>query len=106
MSIKDDFSKLIDERKKLNVDIDYEHNLIITHMVNLLTFDIDETLNFITNDCTAEQLVWLSEILDEIMEKTRDPRILDAIREVAEKNPDVSEQYNIDYFINSAAEYL
>ena len=40
MSIYKEFEKLVEKRKKINVDIDYETDPIIKEMVSLMTADI------------------------------------------------------------------
>ena len=106
MSISNEFNDLIQKRKSIKSDVDYSHNPIIKNMVNLMTKNTRETIDFIVNDCTEEQFIWLSEIFDEIIEKTKNDEILDALRQTAQKYPKATQKYNINYFIDSAAEYL
>ena len=106
MSIAEEFTELIAKRRTWQGDIDYDHNPIIQSMVELLTKDVDKTVRFLESECSAEQMIWLSEILDEIIEKTRSRRIIEACYAVAEKYPEAAEDYNIKFFVDSAAEYL
>ena len=46
MSIYKEFEKLVEKRKKINGDIDYEANPIIKEMVSLMTADISSTISF------------------------------------------------------------
>ena len=106
MSIVNEYTELIAERKAWQGDIDYEHNSIIRSMIELLTRDVDETVHFLKDECNGEQMIWLSEILDEIIEITKSRRIIEACYVVAEKYPETAEEYNIKFFVDSAAEYL
>lgn len=106
MSISNDFNILIQKRKAIEGDVDYDNNPIIKDMIDLMTKNVSQVVNFIMNDCSEEQFIWLSEILDEIIEKTNSPEIIDALRIAAKKYPQATQKYNINYFINSAAEYL
>lgn len=106
MSISNEFSTLIQKRKAIEGDVDYDNNPIIRDMISLLTQNANQTVYFIKNECTEEQFIWLSEILDEIIEKTQSKEIIDALRSTALKYPQATQKYNIDYFINSAAEYI
>ena len=106
MSIAKEYTELIVERRALQGDIDYEHNSVIRSMIELLTKDVDETVRFLENECNGEQMVWLSEILDEIIEITKSRKIIKACYVVAEKYPEVAKEYNIQFFVDSAAEYL
>lgn len=106
MSIAKEYTELIAERKTWQGDVDYEHNTVIQSMIDLLTNDVDETVQFIEHECNGEQLIWLSEILDEIIEITKSRKIIEACYVVAAKYPEVAEEYNIKFFVDSAAEYL
>ena len=106
MSIAKEYTALIAERKAWQGDIDYEHNPIIQSMIELLTKDVDKTVQFLEDECNDEQIIWLSEILDEIIEITKSRKIIEACYVVADKYHEVAEQYNIKFFIDSATEYL
>ena len=89
MSIFKKYEELISQRKKMEGDIDYERDPVILETIELMTKDVEETIAFLDKDCTEEQFIWLSEVFDEIAQRT----------------PEATEKYNINYFINSAAEY-
>ena len=94
MSIFKKYEELISQRKKMEGDIDYERDPVIL-----------ETIAFLDKDCTEEQFIWLSEVFDEIAQRTGSKALIDALMRVSKKYPEATEKYNINYFINSAAEY-
>ena len=106
MSIYKEFEKLVEKRKKINVDIDYETDPIIKEMVSLMTADISSTIIFLKDECSEEQFVWLSEIADEITSRTKSSEFIQALMDLCDKYPEATEKYNIRYFVKSAAEYL
>lgn len=106
MSIKNDYQKLIDTRKSIEGDIDYDNNPTIKEMVDLLSDDVSQTIDYINNECTEEQFIQMSEIFDELIEKTKSYELLTSLRLAAQKYPSATQKYNIDYFIDSAEEYL
>ena len=106
MSIYKEFEKLVEKRKNLNWDIDYEADPIIREMVSLMTADINSTIAFLKDDCSEEQFVWLSEIVDEITARTKSSEFIEELRKLCAKYPEAAEKYNIRYFVESAAEYL
>lgn len=106
MSLSNDFNILIQKRKAIEGDVDYDNNPVIKDMIDLMTKNVHQVVDFITNDCSEEQFIWLSEILDEIIEKTKSPEIIDALRRTSKKYPQATRKYNINYFIDSAADYL
>lgn len=106
MDISTEFTILIKERKAYQGDIDYESNATIKAMVTLLSKNIDATIKFLDEQCNGEQLVWMSEIFDEIAEITKSKEFINALYRVADRFSDVSQQYNIKFFIDSASEYI
>jgi len=67
---------------------------------------LSETVDFIKNDCTADEFSWLSEIFDEIVEKTKSREVIDCIKETAKKFSEECEKFNIADSIKSAEGYL
>ena len=63
MHIGEKYKALINERDKIEGDIDYDNNPIIKEMVDLLTNDVEETISFLDKECSEEQFIWMSEIL-------------------------------------------
>lgn len=106
MKLYDEYEKIIQQRKNLDGDISYEDNPLIPETVKLMTADIQKTIEFLDRDCTEEQFVWLSEVFDEIAEKTKSGDFIKALRRTAERFPEVTKKYNIEYFIDSASEYV
>ena len=74
-------------------------------MVDLLTEDINATVSFLDKECSEEQFVWMSEIFDEIAERTKSKAFIEALRRAARRYQKATEDYNIEYFIDSAEEY-
>ena len=106
MHIGEKYKALIDERDKIEGDIDYDNNPTIKEMIDLLTNDIEETISFLDSECTEEQFIWMSEIFDEIAERTKSKEFISALRRAALRYPEASTEYSIQYFIDSAEEYL
>ncbi len=75
-------------------------------MILLFSDDIEKTNLFIKTDCTADEFVWLSEIFEEIAEKTKSKEFINCLYETLKKFPDETEQYNIISFIDDAADAL
>lgn len=106
MNISEEFNSLILRRKSQEGDIDYENDPVIRDAIQLMTRDIAATIHFLDTDCTEEQFIWFSEIFDEVAEISKSPEFVDALRRAASRFPDAVEKYNINYFIESAAEYV
>lgn len=104
--IKEKLSKLINKRDGFQDDIDFTSNPVILDMIELMSSNVDDTIHFLDKDCTGEQFVYLSEIFDEIAEKTQSHSLIAALRRCAKKYPKETEDYNIIYFIDSAEDYI
>lgn len=106
MNISKEFKNLVDKRKAYEGDIDYDSNPIIAEMIQLFTRDINKTIEFLDNECSEEQLIWFSEIFDEVSESTKSKEFIEALYRAAGRYPDAVKRYNIGFFIDSAAEYI
>lgn len=70
--------------------------------VSLLTADMNETLRYLEEECTADEFSWISEVFDDVIEITQSRRFIEALRKLAVKYPEETKKYNIISFIDSA----
>ena len=106
MSLHDEYEKIVKQRKEFDGDISYDDNPLILETVKLMTADIQKTIEFLDRECTEEQFVWLSEVFDEIASETKSKEFIEALRRTAARFPEATTKYNIQYFIDSASEYV
>ena len=99
MSIKDEYPEIIKQRIKddgLDDTPDYwETSPTIKCEIELFTRNLQETIDFLDNDCTAEQLVWLSEVFEEISAKLQSWDFIDALHRCADGYTEECKVYNI-----------
>ena len=88
--ISDKLQKLIAEREKIEGEIDYKSNPIIKGMVDLLSEDVTETAAFLDKECSEAQLIWMSEIFDEVAERTKSKVFIDSLRRAVGKYPEAA----------------
>ena len=100
--IKDRIVPLINERESIDDEWDYGVEQCHKKLISLFTEDIDESIAFLDNDCTADQFSWLSEVFDEIAEATHRRDFIEALKRLAVKYPEETRKYNILSFIESA----
>ncbi len=104
---------LADELREVFIDLDkYESDTEGTwdwgvekcrqKEVELLTADMNETLRYLDNECTADEFAWISEVFDDVAEITQSRRFTEVLRRLAEKYPEETKKYNILSFIESA----
>ena len=75
-------------------------------LLDIIAKDYNDFISFLENDCTGDDLAWLSEIYDEIIDIFPKQKIIDELRNVAMKFPNEVKEYNIESFINDAEEHL
>ena len=106
MSIKDEYPEIIKRRIKddgLDDTPDYyETSPTINAEIDLLARNLQETVDFLDNDCTGEQLVWLSEVFEEISAKLQSWDFIDALNRCVAKYPEECKVYNIKECIEYA----
>lgn len=57
--------------------------------------DIKALIEFMLNECTADEFSWILEFSEEIVEKTQSKEFIDCLYKVAEKYPEETKKYNI-----------
>ena len=108
MSLKDEYVKIInlreeEDRKHLSEIPDYwERSPAINAEIELFTKNLQETIGFLDNDCTADQLSWMSEVFEEISAKLQSWDFIDALGRCADKYPEECKVYNIKECIEYA----
>ena len=99
MSIKDEYPEIIKQRIKddgLDDTPDYyETSPTIKAEIELFSRNLQATIDFLDNDCTAEQLVWLSEVFEEISAKLQSWDFIDALHRCADRYTEECKVYNI-----------
>ena len=104
--LKDEFRKLLSERIQIELNDDYLHDKYWKLETDLLSKDINETIEFLDNDCTADEFSWISEIFEDIAERTQSKEYIECLYRVAKKFPEECAVYNIYGSIKIAEEYI
>ncbi len=110
-TIAEQYNLLIKER--LSREDEYGNDLydpindpLVPKIVDLFTEDMDATIDFLLHDCTEDQFGWLSEVFDEIVEKSQSHEFVDALNKLAKKYPEETKRGNIQYFIDTLDDYF
>lgn len=94
-----EFRKVILERERLdqisNYDNDDEIEKCWEKEVEILKEDISTTIKFLENECTSMEYVWISEIIDDLVEETCSQELLNSYKALANKYPEEYKEYNI-----------
>ncbi len=74
--------------------------------IKQFTIDLSTSIRFIEEACTDEELYWLGEIFDDLMEKTRSKEFLDCLRVRVETVSNPEWKALLQEEINTAATYI
>ena len=99
---KDDLRFMILERTNVFYEDDLARDRCCKKMIDLICSHIDEAVDFVLNDCTGEEYIWLSEIFLEITESSRSHEFVRAIRSLLTKYPEESKKAYIEDFVEEA----
>lgn len=98
---KEEFNQTIAERKRIFVETqdnwDDGIQMCWSKEIEILTKDIKESIRVLENECTPEDIYWISEIFEDIAEKTQSKDFIAAIHRIHDKMPeDVKKSMEID----------
>ena len=74
--------------------------------VDAIVGDLDTAMAFIQNECSDEELYWLAEVFDDVMEKTGSLAFLNCIRQRVQMVKDDERRAELLEDIKTAAEYI
>lgn len=104
--IKDELSKLLQKRESIEPEYDYGIDKCCEEEIELLTRDINATIDFLDHECTGEQFVWISEIFDDLVEKTQSRALIECFYRTAKCFPKEESQYYLISNIKIAEQFL
>lgn len=104
--ITDELRKGIVQRATVDDEWDYGIQQSWKNVLNIILNNANEVIDFIENDCTADEFSWLSEILNEIIDIIPSQRLIKALRKTAEKYPEEVQKYNLESCIDEAEGHL
>ena len=102
MSEFDEFRAVIQKRANTNDEWDYGVHICWDEMISVFSEDMAKTIRFLETECTASEYSWLSEIFEDIAEKTQSRDFIATLRRLAVKYPEETEKYNVKSFIDGA----
>jgi hypothetical protein len=63
--------------------------------IEILSENVASTIDFLLNECTAEEYSWISEIIDDLIAKTQSRALLECYKSLMAKFPEECKTYNI-----------
>ena len=100
--ITNEIRAVISKRVSTDDEWDYGVKQCWEEEIAILSRNIDDTINFLESDCTADEFSWLSEVFDDVAEKTQSRTFVNCLYKVAKKFPDECKEYHIDRVLEFA----
>ena len=100
--ITDEIRASISKRASTDDEWDFGVKQCWDEEIAILSRNIEDTIAFLENDCTADEFSWLSEVFDDVAEKTQSRAFVDCLYKVAKKFPDECKEYHIDRVLEFA----
>lgn len=104
--ITEKIREAIKTRAMIDDEWDYGVQQSRKSVLSIISENFDGIIDYIENDCTADELSWLSEIYNDIIDIFPSERIIEALRKTADKYPEEVEKYNLIYCIDEAEDHL
>ena len=68
--------------------------------------DIDSTINFLQTECKANEYLWISEVLEDVVEKAPSEKLVQSFKNLMGKFPEECAAYDIEGSIQGAEAIL
>ena len=69
---------------------------MLEKMIDILSVDVQQTVGYLEN-CTQEELYYISEILEDISERLQSPKFIECLRKLDEEFPELKMTKDIDF---------
>jgi hypothetical protein len=100
------FREIIKQREETDDEWDYGVEQCWKREIEILSEDIQSTIEFLENECTAEEYVWISEVFDDIIEKKPSKELVACYKALIKKFPEECATYYIDGVVKDAEAIL
>ena len=100
------FREVLKELNETEIEYDYGIEMCWKEEVEILAEDIPSTIEYLKNDCTADEFVWISEIIDDIAEKTKSRELVECYKNLMNKYSEETKRYHVDFCIECAEDFL
>ena len=91
----DEFRKIIHEREQCHDEWTYGIERCWKKEIEILSEDIPSTKEFLNTECTAEEYSWISEVIDDVVEKVPNKELVNCYKNLMSKFPEECQKCNI-----------
>ena len=100
------FKEVLKRRDETHSEYTYGLEMCWKEEVEILSKDIPSTIEYLQNKCTADEFVWISEIIDDLAEKTRSRELVECYKNLMNKYSEETKEYYIGFCIECAEDFL
>ncbi|WP_296156737.1 hypothetical protein [uncultured Gardnerella sp.] len=100
------FREVLKRRDETHSEYTYGIEMCCKEEVEILSEDIPSTIAYLKNECTADEFVWISEIIDDLAEKTKSRELVECYKNLMNKYPDETKEYYIGFCVECAEYFL
>ena len=106
MSIQDELQIILQKRSGIDSEDSYSLTNCWKEETELLAKDISATIDFLDHESTGDQFSWISEIYDDLVEKTQSKALIDCFYRNAKRFPEETSRYYLLSAIKSSEDFL
>ena len=100
------FREVIRRRNETHDEYDYGVEMCDKEEIQILAEDIPSTIEYFQNQCMAEEFFWISEIIDDLAEKTKSRELVECYKSLMAKFSEEAKRYHVDFCIECAEDFL
>ena len=100
------FREVFKRRDETHSEYTYGLEMCWKEEVEILAEDIPSTIEYLQNQCTADEFSWISEIIDDLAEKTKSRELVECYKSLMAKFPEEAKRYHVDFCIECAEGFL
>lgn len=100
------YRAMLEERSNLHPEDDHGIEELWQRETEFLAADIQATIQFLKTECTPEEFTWMSEVFEDLIERTQSRELFAVLKETSEKYREETAQYHIEYSLKAAECFL
>jgi hypothetical protein len=89
------FREIIKQREETDNEWDYGIEQCWNKEIEILSEDIPSTIEFLKTECTADEYTWISEVLDDVVDKNPNKELVECYKSLMKKFPEECDKCNI-----------
>lgn len=98
------YKKFIALRESIHNENDYQLNSFWNDFSSFVADNLTSAIEYLNTECTASKFSWLSEVFEDIFDKSNSNEFIECLKKTAERFPEECKEFNIIQVINSLSD--